>query len=198
MEALFWASFGVVLYVYVGYPLVLAVWARLARRERQTADDLLPPVSIILAVRNEAPRLPERLENLRALDYPAELLEIIVVSDGSTDRTAEVLAPHTSSDPRRATAEAPRIRLIEVARNGKAAALNAGVAAARHGDPGLRRRPTALCARRCAASCRKLCRRDRRRGVRRARARLRDRRKCVHRQGKRRRVLAVREMAPRT
>ena len=132
MEALFWASFGVVLYVYVGYPLVLAVWARLARRERQTAVDLLPPVSIILAVHNEAPRLPERLENLRALDYPAALLEIIVVSDGSTDRTAEVLAPHTSSDPRRATGEAPRIRLIEVARNGKAAALNVGVAAARH------------------------------------------------------------------
>ena len=93
MEAVFWASFGVVIYVYVGYPLLLAVWARLAPRERQTADDRLPPLSVILAVRNEAPRLSERLDNLRALDYPAELLEIIVVSDGSTDRTSEVLAP---------------------------------------------------------------------------------------------------------
>lgn len=132
MEAAFWASFGLVLYVYAGYPLLLAVWARLARRERQTADDLLPPVSIVLAVRNEAARLRERIENLRALDYPAELLEVIVVSDGSTDRTAEVLRSQTSPAPRRSTRAAPDVRLIEVARNGKAAALNTGVAAARH------------------------------------------------------------------
>ena len=87
-------------YVYAGYPLVLAVWARVAARERERLSDHVLPVSIVLAARNEAFRLPGRIENLLALDYPAELLEIIVVSDGSTDRTAQTLAPYTTTGPR--------------------------------------------------------------------------------------------------
>jgi poly-beta-1,6-N-acetyl-D-glucosamine synthase len=132
MEAVFWGAFGLVLYVYAGYPLVLAVWARVAARERQGVSDHLPPVSIVLAARNEASALPRRIENLLALDYPADLAEIIVVSDGSTDGTAHAVAPYTVAAPERAAGVAPRVRLIEMAALGKAAALNAGVAAARH------------------------------------------------------------------
>jgi poly-beta-1,6-N-acetyl-D-glucosamine synthase len=132
MEAVFWAAFGLVLYVYAGYPLVLAVWARVATRQPESAGDHLPPVSVVMAARNEAARLPGRIENLLALDYPAELLEIIVVSDGSTDHTARVVAPYTAAARRPGLGAAPRVRLIETGPHGKAAALNAGVAAARH------------------------------------------------------------------
>jgi poly-beta-1,6-N-acetyl-D-glucosamine synthase len=132
MEAVFWGAFGVVLYVYAGYPLVLAVWARMATRQ-PSAGDHLPPVSLVMAARNEAARLPGRIENLLALDYPADLLEIIVVSDGSTDGTARVVAPYTAAAPRPGLGAAARVRLIETGPHGKAAALNAGVAAARHG-----------------------------------------------------------------
>jgi poly-beta-1,6-N-acetyl-D-glucosamine synthase len=74
MEAVFWGAFGLVLYVYAGYPLVLAMWARMATRQRQSRGDHLPPVSVVMAARNEAARLPGRIENLLALDYPVDLL----------------------------------------------------------------------------------------------------------------------------
>jgi poly-beta-1,6-N-acetyl-D-glucosamine synthase len=132
MKAVFWVSLGVVLYVYGGYPLVLAAWARVVRRDWRVAAEHLPPVSIVVAARNEAARLAGRVENLLALDYPAERLEIVVVSDGSVDRPAEVLAAYTSPAPWRKGGASASVRLIEVGPHGKAAALNAGVAAARH------------------------------------------------------------------
>jgi cellulose synthase/poly-beta-1,6-N-acetylglucosamine synthase-like glycosyltransferase len=130
MKALFWVSLGLVLYVYAGYPLVLAVWARVRRRERRVDEGVLPPVSIVIAARNEAARLPGRIEDLLALDYPADRLEIIVVSDGSTDRTREAIEPYVG-DGRRSRG-AGQVRLVEVGPQGKAAALNAGVVEARH------------------------------------------------------------------
>jgi cellulose synthase/poly-beta-1,6-N-acetylglucosamine synthase-like glycosyltransferase len=122
MAAIFWASAFIIVYVYLGYPLLLAMRSAAAPRPVRRAApgaDWLPSVSIVLAVHNEARRLPGRLVNLLEQDYPAPL-DIIVVSDGSTD------------DPRRAIEPfAGRVRLMEVPRGGKAAALNAGVAEAR-------------------------------------------------------------------
>src|SRR5687767_8775064 len=121
MEIAFWTSTLVIAYVYVGYPLLLAAWARVAPRPtRRTGVGAgeWPAISVIVAARNEGARLPARVENLLALDY-AGAREIIVVSDGSTDETAVALAPYTG-----------RIRLIEVPSGGKPLALNAGVAAA--------------------------------------------------------------------
>jgi poly-beta-1,6-N-acetyl-D-glucosamine synthase len=121
MEIVFWISTVVIAYVYVGYPLLLAAWARLAPRPtRKTAFDggTWPAISIIVAARNEGARLPARVQNLLDQDYDGAR-EIIVVSDGSTDQTAVALAPY-----------AGRIRLIEVPTGGKPLALNAGVAAA--------------------------------------------------------------------
>jgi biofilm PGA synthesis N-glycosyltransferase PgaC len=121
MEILFWTSALVIAYVYVGYPLLLAVWARFAPRPTRKAgfkDGGWPSISIIVAARNEAARLPARVQNLLDLEYDGAR-EIIVVSDGSTDDTASALAPY-----------AGRIRLIEVPSGGKPAALNTGVATA--------------------------------------------------------------------
>jgi poly-beta-1,6-N-acetyl-D-glucosamine synthase len=122
MRPTFWIAAAIVLYVYAGYPALLAAWTRLRGRPwRADAAPRLPPVSIILAARNEGPQLAGRLDNLLALDYPRQLREIVVVSDGSDDATPRVLGAYSTT-----------VRAIEVPRAGKAAALNAGVAAARH------------------------------------------------------------------
>jgi cellulose synthase/poly-beta-1,6-N-acetylglucosamine synthase-like glycosyltransferase len=123
VRALFWTSAAVIAYVYVGYPILLDAWARVARRHRSSTRSLpqrLEGVSIVIAARNEAARLPDRIRNLLALDYPRHLRQIIVCSDGSTDDTAVALACF-----------ADEVELIEGPPLGKAAALNAGVARAR-------------------------------------------------------------------
>jgi biofilm PGA synthesis N-glycosyltransferase PgaC len=121
MTVLFWASAFVVLYVYLLYPALLALWARLAPRPI-SAEPHTPHLSVIVAARNEAERLSARLDNLLALDYPRGQLQIIVVSDGSTDSTAEILRRY-----------APAVEGVLLSGGGKARALNEGVARARHG-----------------------------------------------------------------
>lgn len=120
MIVLFWISALIVAYVYVGYPCLLAVWARIAGRPTRRAPfagGAWPSISIVVAARNEAARLPARIDNLLAQQYPGPC-EIVVVSDGSTD------------DPRSALARfGDAVRLIEVPAGGKPRALNAGVAA---------------------------------------------------------------------
>jgi cellulose synthase/poly-beta-1,6-N-acetylglucosamine synthase-like glycosyltransferase len=123
MEILFWVSVFVIAYVYVGYPLLLAAWARFASRPVRKggfAAGSWPSISIVLAARNEAARLPGRVANLLDLPYDGRR-EIIVVSDGSTDQTRAALAGYCAQGA---------IRLIEVPAGGKPLALNAGVAAA--------------------------------------------------------------------
>ena len=120
MTALFWISVFVVAYVYVGYPCLLAVWARVAdRRPRRVpfGADAWPSISIIVAARNEASRLQARVANLLAQAYPGPR-EILVVSDGSTDDPKSALAGFGAA-----------VRLIEKPAGGKPRALNAGVAA---------------------------------------------------------------------
>ncbi len=94
----FWVSVGLVLYAHVGYPVLLGLlaWVRArgragsgARaRARQPPDDELPSVSVIVAAYAEQDVIADRVANLRALDYPARLIEVIVACDGSVDETA--------------------------------------------------------------------------------------------------------------
>jgi len=121
MVPLFWVSCAIVVYVYIGYPVLLAVWARVRPRPIDAARCEPPQISIVIAARNEGSRLAARLDNLLQLDYPAARRQIIVVSDGSTDNTAAVL------DRYRAIVD-----VVDVASGGKALALNAGVARAKH------------------------------------------------------------------
>lgn len=84
----FWLAVVLLGYTYAGYPLLLYAWASLRRRvDSPAAPDRLPQVSIVVVAYNEAGRIGERIENLLALDYPSERLEVIVASDGSTDGT---------------------------------------------------------------------------------------------------------------
>ena len=123
MEPLFWTAAALIAYVYVGYPLLLAVWARLAPRppkKHRFPAGHWPSLSIILAARNESERLPVRIANLLTLPYDGPR-EVIVVSDGSTDGTIEAVEPFASRN---------EIRFVEVPAGGKPLALNAGVAVA--------------------------------------------------------------------
>jgi cellulose synthase/poly-beta-1,6-N-acetylglucosamine synthase-like glycosyltransferase len=119
-EALFWFALALVLYVYVGYPALLALWSRVAPKPVSRGLET-PGVSVIVAARNEASVLRRRIDNLLACDYPSSALQIVVVSDGSTDGTPSILASYGD-----------KIDAILLPAGGKATALNAGVAAARH------------------------------------------------------------------
>lgn len=86
---LFWIGVLVVFYVYLGYPLLVAVLARL-RKPRRCPEADLPGVTLIFAAHNEEKVITQKLENSLILDYPRERLQILVVDDGSTDQTAEI------------------------------------------------------------------------------------------------------------
>src|SRR5262245_8422605 len=86
MSLLFWLSLSLLVYVYVGYPLVAWLRATLAAKSHRSAR-WEPSVSVVVVAYNEADRIAARLENLLALDYPRDRLEIRLASDGSTDST---------------------------------------------------------------------------------------------------------------
>jgi cellulose synthase/poly-beta-1,6-N-acetylglucosamine synthase-like glycosyltransferase len=88
-EAIFWASAVALFYTYAGYPLLLALVSAL-RPQKVRRGEFAPTVSIIITAYNEERDLAAKLENTLALDYPRELLEIIVASDCSTDRTDQI------------------------------------------------------------------------------------------------------------
>jgi len=108
-----------ILYTYAGYPVIIWMLARLRPRP-WTVKPIFPSVSIVLAVHNGAARLPRKIRHLLELDY-SSIKEIIIVSDGSDDGTAEILA--CQQDPRLTV-------LILKEHGGKAVALNAGMAKA--------------------------------------------------------------------
>src|SRR3954464_14321705 len=90
LERILWFSVIMVILVAVGYPVFLALCQPLARRRRQI-DSAERPVSLIIAAFNEESVIARKIENALALDYPRERLEIIVASDGSTDRTDQIV-----------------------------------------------------------------------------------------------------------
>jgi len=86
-QVLFWASVLLLGYTYLGYPVLIWVWAALRSRPPHP-EDAEPTVSLVIVAHNEATRIIGRLENLLSLDYPRDRLEILLASDGSTDGTA--------------------------------------------------------------------------------------------------------------
>ena len=87
VEIVFWVCLGALLWTHVAYPVVAALVARLRPRPVRR-EDVTPSVTLIVPAHDEEDVIAGRLENLLALDYPPELLEIVVGSDASTDRTA--------------------------------------------------------------------------------------------------------------
>jgi cellulose synthase/poly-beta-1,6-N-acetylglucosamine synthase-like glycosyltransferase len=113
---LFWGSLAALAWTHVLYPATVALLARLRIRRVAVDDAYLPSVAVIVTAYNEEGSIERRLANLRELDYPPELLELVVTSDASTDRTEEL-------------AEAAGARVIRNPRGGKVAAQDAAVRA---------------------------------------------------------------------
>lgn len=90
MRALFWLSVATLFYTYAGYPALVLVLGRLMRRRVAKAPSL-PTISILIAARNEAAHIAATIENKLRLDYPAGKLQLIVVSDASTDGTDAIV-----------------------------------------------------------------------------------------------------------
>jgi cellulose synthase/poly-beta-1,6-N-acetylglucosamine synthase-like glycosyltransferase len=126
MEAVFWLSLFGILYPYVGYPAVLWVLGHFfggPHSKRKRDSQFHPSVSIIVPVCNEEARIERKIANTAALRYPADRLQVLFVSDGSTDGTVELFRRQAPST----------MTIIQLqARRGKASALNAGLEHATH------------------------------------------------------------------
>ena len=123
-KTLFWSSLVTLVYVYLGYLLILMVKAAVTRRSVSKAD-IVPPVSIIICAYNEERHIERKIANCLELDYPQEKLEIIVVSDCSSDGTDAILE--------RLKAGNPRLTMHGMTeRSGKAACQNRAVELAEH------------------------------------------------------------------
>jgi cellulose synthase/poly-beta-1,6-N-acetylglucosamine synthase-like glycosyltransferase len=118
LEAVFWVALGVLVWTHAGYPLAAAGAARIRRRSVR-GGDATPFVSVIVAAYNEETVIERRLENLLALDYPADRLEVVVASDASGDRTDELVLAAAARDS--------RVRLLRCPRGGKVAAQDRAV-----------------------------------------------------------------------
>ena len=122
MALAFWICLAAIVYPYLIYPALLVAFNRLSGRGAHVAaPGYLPSVTILMPVHNEAKRVPAKIANLLALQYPADQVQIIAIADGCNDDSA-AKAREAGGD---------RLEVIELPTwSGKAAALNAGLARA--------------------------------------------------------------------
>lgn len=92
MELLFWLSAVSMIYIYIGYPLLLSLLAVIIKQKTISGDGPFPQVSFIIAAHNEENVIRTKIENCLNLEYPREKIEIIIVSDYSTDQTDEIVS----------------------------------------------------------------------------------------------------------
>lgn len=115
-----WICLLTVAYVYLGYPLTLRVWP--PRRKRRAPQESLPTVTVVIAAFNEATHIGRTVIDKLSQDYPPDLLDVVVISDGSTDGTDDIVASLNDA----------RVTLLrQQVRQGKTLALNRAVSIAR-------------------------------------------------------------------
>ena len=111
----FWCCFAVCFYIYFGYPLLL--WFLSVIRPRPVQEgDVFPRATFIIPAYNEEKTIGEKISNTLSIDYPPDRIEVLVISNGSTDRTAEIVNG----------VDDPRVALIDMKAPGKIQALNEG------------------------------------------------------------------------
>lgn len=91
LKVFFWFSIACILWMLLGYPVFLAFLSKFRKRARLYSDPDFPSVSLIVVAYNEGKVIERKMQNMMDLDYPEDLKEIIVVDDGSTDKTAEIV-----------------------------------------------------------------------------------------------------------
>ena len=112
----FWLCFAVCVYIYFGYPALLWIVSRFRSRPVREGD-VTPRATFIIPAYNEERNIAAKIENTLSLDYPPERIEVLVCSNGSTDRTDAIVAGFTD----------PRVQLVALPQPGKMEALNEGV-----------------------------------------------------------------------
>lgn len=117
-RTLFWGSLAALGWTHAGYPLAMGALARLRPRPVRKREQT-PSVVLVVSAHNEEAVIRRRLENALALDYPAEALEVVVASDGSTDLTDGIVGELAAANP--------RVRLLQCPREGKVAAQHRAV-----------------------------------------------------------------------
>jgi cellulose synthase/poly-beta-1,6-N-acetylglucosamine synthase-like glycosyltransferase len=118
LKILFWSSLGALVWTHLGYPLAAALLASVRKRQIGRRE-ITPSVTVVVTAHDEEAVIHDRLENLLELDYPGDRLEILVASDGSQDRTEEIVEGFARLDA--------RVRLLRCPRAGKVAAQDAAV-----------------------------------------------------------------------
>jgi cellulose synthase/poly-beta-1,6-N-acetylglucosamine synthase-like glycosyltransferase len=131
VKYVFWLAAALVGYSYLGYPVWLWLrsrWSPRPVRRGSVGSPAAPAVSAVMVVRNEEAGIARKLDNLLTLDYPHAKLDVVVVSDGSSDRTSAILADYARDSGLRSEARTnPRTRvrtLMKPVSQGKAAGLN--------------------------------------------------------------------------
>lgn len=124
LHILFWTSLAIVLYTYIGYGAIVFLLVKIRgffagkNEHRSAVAATQPSVTLIIAAYNEADCIKEKIQNSLGQEYPQQLLEIIVITDGSSDETPAIVASYE-----------PKVKLMhQPARMGKTAALNRAVA----------------------------------------------------------------------
>lgn len=114
-KIVFWCCLAVCVYIYFGYPALLWIVSKL--RPRPVAEaEVTPRATFIIPAYNEERNIAAKIENTLSLDYPTEQIEVLVCSNGSTDRTNEIVRGFTD----------PRVQLVALPQPGKMEALNEG------------------------------------------------------------------------
>lgn len=91
IKLIFWISFGLIIYIYIGYFCLIWIISRFYPRPVYNDVTDLPKISIIIAAYNEEKVIAEKIQNCLSLNYPPDRLEILIGSDGSTDKTNDIL-----------------------------------------------------------------------------------------------------------
>ncbi|RJR39520.1 MAG: glycosyltransferase family 2 protein [Desulfobacteraceae bacterium] len=117
-QSIFWIILATLFYTYFGFPFMIVVVGILYNRRVQKRE-ILPRISLVVAAHNEERSIAEKLTNALSLDYPASHLEILVASDGSSDKTEYLVSQFQDR----------RVRLLSLPRRGKIFALNDAVLA---------------------------------------------------------------------
>ena len=107
-QIVFWASAGLLFYVYVGYPALMVLVSLILGSERkpEPKEDELPTISVLIAAHNEEIHIREKIQQTLASDYPPEKMQIVIASDGSTDQTCSIV--RSFNDPRVILFEVPQ------------------------------------------------------------------------------------------
>lgn len=114
LQIVFWLAVGTVIYTFVGYPLLVGLFSRYFHRPVQKAT-ITPQVTLLIAAYNEEEVIAQKIKNSLALDYPPDLLDVVIVTDGSNDGTVDIVSHYADRG----------VRLYhQPQRHGKIAAVN--------------------------------------------------------------------------